>query len=263
MSTDYLSRYTAVAPLSFALCRALECRLLARAPIEAPILDLGCGDGLFARILFGDTRVAVGIDVSGSEARRARANGSYREVVLTSGADLPFASGTFRTVLSNSVLEHIPDLAATLSECYRVLEPGGKMVVTVPHVRISECFFYSNTLRRLGLRKAAESYVNWKLGVWKHYNMSDEEGWSAAIEKVGFRVDEVRLFNSRATSEVADLLFPLGPPSLLIKKLSGRMVLRPAIWSRLLSRGLRKAYEQDNPVEGPAGAVYLVASKAL
>ena len=48
---------------------------------------------------------------------------------------LTFADATFRHVISQEVLEHVPDYRAALKECARVLEPGGKLLFTVPFHR--------------------------------------------------------------------------------------------------------------------------------
>jgi len=45
---------------------------------------------------------------------------------------LPFASGFFDAVVALDVLEHIPDDILAISECHRVLKPGGGLVMTVP-----------------------------------------------------------------------------------------------------------------------------------
>jgi len=47
---------------------------------------------------------------------------------------LPFRDGAFDGVVSSSVLEYVPDPAAVLLECARVLRPGGTLLCTVPDV---------------------------------------------------------------------------------------------------------------------------------
>jgi hypothetical protein len=46
--------------------------------------------------------------------------------------NLPHPDGSFRLVVHSDTLEHVPDPAAALRECHRVLRPGGRMVFTVP-----------------------------------------------------------------------------------------------------------------------------------
>jgi 2-polyprenyl-3-methyl-5-hydroxy-6-metoxy-1,4-benzoquinol methylase len=58
VETDYLVEYLAHAPVALGLLRAIECRTLAALEFEHPILDVGCGDGLFGQVFFRD-----GVDV--------------------------------------------------------------------------------------------------------------------------------------------------------------------------------------------------------
>jgi SAM-dependent methyltransferase len=53
--------------------------------------------------------------------------------VCCSAEQLPLASGAFASAVAIAVLEHVPDDAAALSEIARVLRPGGRAWVTVPH----------------------------------------------------------------------------------------------------------------------------------
>lgn len=56
------------------------------------------------------------------------------EVVAGDLQDLPFPDASFDTVFCSQVLEHIPDPARALSECFRVLRPGGHLIGSVPHI---------------------------------------------------------------------------------------------------------------------------------
>ena len=48
-------------------------------------------------------------------------------------AKLPHASNSVEKILAKDVLEHIKDLSGVMNEFYRVLKPGGKLIVRVPH----------------------------------------------------------------------------------------------------------------------------------
>jgi len=90
--------------------------------VSGILLDLGSGNqpfkvwytGLAERCVAADVAPAPGIDV------------------LSLAAPLPFASATFDTVLCTSVLEHVHDAEAAVSEIARILKPGGRLIITVP-----------------------------------------------------------------------------------------------------------------------------------
>ena len=126
-----LNQYWFAPPV--ALWRAIELRVLAAATFAPPILDLGCGDGLIAQVLFeNEPPVAAGFDPWLDQVRKAPVSGAYRHVQQALGNAMPYPDRTFATVFSNSVLEHIPDLAPVLREAARVLQPGGHFLATVP-----------------------------------------------------------------------------------------------------------------------------------
>ena len=106
---DFLTLALSEWPAAHARLRAIELRKLLRYPLATPVLDIGCGDGTFTRLLFGSA-VEAGLDLQAGEIGRARAAGSHRHLLIGSATHLPFADGSFRSVFSNCVLEHIDGL---------------------------------------------------------------------------------------------------------------------------------------------------------
>jgi SAM-dependent methyltransferase len=106
--------------------------LLAEVHPGERVLDLGCGAGRFLTALKDAGADPVGVEIAEAAAERARATGVEVRLVEPDGT-LPFGHGEFDLVWCSEVLEHIPDVAAVLHEVRRVLKPGGRLLLTVPH----------------------------------------------------------------------------------------------------------------------------------
>jgi ubiquinone/menaquinone biosynthesis C-methylase UbiE len=128
---------------------------------DAPLIDVGVGGS--GHTVIEAARLgspAVGCDLSLEAlvvARRfAAAEGVVQRTlwVCCSAERLPFASDAFGSALAIAVIEHVPDDVAAVSELARVLRPGGRAWVTVPHAlrHIAPVFRPSNRWhdRRLG-----------------------------------------------------------------------------------------------------------------
>lgn len=103
------------------------------------VLDIGCGAG--GKTLYYASQGAhhvTGIDVVPTYAAEASALAaklglSDRATFVTAdAAAMPFADASFDTIIANDAMEHVPDPAATLAECWRVLRPGGRMYINFP-----------------------------------------------------------------------------------------------------------------------------------
>jgi SAM-dependent methyltransferase len=101
------------------------------------VLDLGCGagtDSLVAARMVGSEGQVVGIDMTREmldKARRAAGEMGAENVEFVEGEaeQLPFADGSFDVVISNGVIDLIPDKDAVFSDLHRVLAPGGRIQV--------------------------------------------------------------------------------------------------------------------------------------
>jgi arsenite methyltransferase len=111
-------------------------RLLAPAAGER-VLDIGSGPGLLAGELaaaVGPTGRVCGVDVSADMLALARARdlpaGSAPVEYLSAEVErLPYPDNTFDLAVSTQVLEYVPDVKAALAEAYRVLRPGGRLLL--------------------------------------------------------------------------------------------------------------------------------------
>jgi SAM-dependent methyltransferase len=101
------------------------------------VLDLGSGagtDSLVAAQMVGEQGRVTGIDMTPAMLAKARAaaaemGASNVEFVESEAERLPFPDGSFDVVVSNGVIDLIPDKDAVFSELFRVLTPGGRMQI--------------------------------------------------------------------------------------------------------------------------------------
>ncbi|MFZ4506672.1 MAG: class I SAM-dependent methyltransferase [Fimbriimonas sp.] len=94
------------------------------------ILDFGCGTGVISRAL-QDFGPVVSFDMSPLALAYCRQRG-LPFPVQGDGCALPFAEGQFDAMVGLDVFEHIEDDERAFHEAFRVLKPGGALVLSVP-----------------------------------------------------------------------------------------------------------------------------------
>jgi arsenite methyltransferase len=112
------------------------------------VLDLGCGAGtdlLIAAQMVGPEGRVIGVDMTSAMLERAREsaremgleNVELRESLIES---LPLADASVDVVISNGVIDLVPDKEAVFSELDRVLRPGGRLQIAdvIIHHEVSE-----------------------------------------------------------------------------------------------------------------------------
>lgn len=99
------------------------------------VVDAGCGAGPGLRYLVAHGAVAVGLDHSHYALARALQLAPASTVALSdSAAGLPCADGSADMLLLSELVEHLTDARRLLSDCYRVLRPGGRVIITTPNL---------------------------------------------------------------------------------------------------------------------------------
>jgi len=91
---------------------------------QGKLLDVGCGDNRLVRE-YGN---GVGVDIY---------DWGDVDVLIEDAGKLPFGDNTFDTVAFVASLNHIPNRQEALREAYRVLRPGGLLLITMIHPFIS------------------------------------------------------------------------------------------------------------------------------
>jgi len=228
--------YLKKSPIAHALSRAIECFVLHQFNFKPPILDLGCGDGVFAQICLGKNKVDVGLDPDPQAAKLAEKSGAYKEVIVARAEKMPFKDGFFNTVISNSVLEHIEDLDSVFRETHRVLEKDGRFIFLVPDKTASDYFFYAWFLEKIRLKGLANSYTNLKNKLYRYAHLEKKDFWEKIAKKHGFKIKQVVGLISPQTVKIMDFFTPLALPDYLFRKfLNRRFVFRPGFLNRMIS----------------------------
>lgn len=151
------------------------------------VLDLGSGAGIdvfLASRAVGDKGKVFGVDMTEEMVSKASENaekGGYKNVEFRLGTieELPLESSSVDVIISNCVINLSPDKAQVFREAYRVLKPGGRLMV-------SDIVLKRELPERL--KDSIEAYVGCLAGALK------EEEYLSAIEAAGFQ--EVRVISS-------------------------------------------------------------------
>ena len=94
--------------------------------ISGTVLDVGCGIKPYKEIIERRSAAYIGLDYQKSP------HGLEEVDVIGSAMELPFSSSTFDSIVSFQVMEHLREPKDFLKEAFRVLKPGGKMILTTP-----------------------------------------------------------------------------------------------------------------------------------
>ncbi|HWJ32502.1 MAG TPA: class I SAM-dependent methyltransferase [Gaiellaceae bacterium] len=193
---------------------------------SGPLVDVGVGGSGYTVIEAARVGVpAVGCDLSLAGLQKARRFAEAEGVAdrtrwaCCSAEHLPLAAASCSAALAIAVLEHVPDDRAALSELARVLRPGGRAWVTVPHA-----------LRHISpaLRPANRRHDR-RLGHLRRY---DADGLAAIASEFGL--------------DVVDVQFT-GHPVKVVQLVAGRVSDR--LWWWCEARDRRRAKERRGSMQ--------------
>jgi SAM-dependent methyltransferase len=150
------------------------------------VLDLGCGLGAVDELLVRrhGARSVLGVDVDpallaimAGRIERAGLAGQVTTLCVEPGP-MPLADGSFDVVFSKDAIVQIPDKAAVLADAYRLLRPGGSLIVS-DWLRGGSGPYSDEMLEYFRLEGIA-------------YNMANMEETTATLARVGFLEIEAR-----------------------------------------------------------------------
>jgi ubiquinone/menaquinone biosynthesis C-methylase UbiE len=162
---------------------------------EDKVLEIGCGTGLFTRLVFQQSKAKmIATDLSAELLEEAKEKFSFAEFIVDDAMNMQFADSSFDVVFGSSVLHHL-NLKKSTEEIYRVLKPGGRMVFAEPNMLNPQIFIQKNIpfiKKWLGDSPDETAIVRWK--------------YKKLLEETGFK--EVHIFPY-------DFLHPVTPRFLI------------------------------------------------
>jgi SAM-dependent methyltransferase len=149
------------------------------------VLDLGSGAGndvFVARALVGDEGKVLGLDMTEEMIAKAKKNNAklgYKNVEFHLGdiEQMPFENNIIDVVVSNCVLNLVPDKRKAFAEIYRILKPGA-------HFCVSDIVLKGQLPS--GLKKSAEMYAGCVAGALQ------QDEYLSIIKETGFRNIEIK-----------------------------------------------------------------------
>jgi ubiquinone/menaquinone biosynthesis C-methylase UbiE len=161
-----------------------------------PILDVGCGNGIYTSWLAKKGSPAFGIDHNLKNLRWAKTEFPNAHFLMANGEALPFDDEYFGAVMLTEVLEHTRDDRKTLEEIRRVTKAGGVLLLSTPHRGLFGFLDPDNvtnrafdTIRKLKIPKpgGGRFYQNFRYDIHRHYSAEQlksllGDGWQ--IEEI-------------------------------------------------------------------------------
>tara|TARA_Y100001954_G_C15766655_1_gene582109 strand:+ start:798 stop:1595 length:798 start_codon:yes stop_codon:yes gene_type:complete len=228
LKKNFALNYLSNAPLSLAFERIIEAHLYKNEYFHHPILDIGCGEGLFASMVF-TPKIDLGIDPNSRELSRAKALGAYTKLKQCYGDNIGDSKEKFNTIFSNSVLEHIEDIKPVLRETRKKLSDTGYFYATVPSNNFERYSIVCTILELLKFKNLARNFRIFYNKFWVHYHAYDIASWRELFSECGLEVVEAYSYAPRAICMLNDLLVPTALLDKVCKSQTNRWVLFPRI----------------------------------
>ncbi len=144
------------------------------------ILDIGCGRGLFLALMREHGWTVSGVEFSRETAAYASEVHGI-DVKTGDAAEWGFDDHSFDVITITHVLEHVQNPSGVLSECGRLLRPGGLLVIAVPNIA--------------SLQASAGKRVWFHLDIPYHLYHFSEKGLSELLKKNSFEIVKTRRFD--------------------------------------------------------------------
>ena len=252
----FIKKYLENRPMFMAIIRSQEAMLFQKYQkyVKNKTLDFGCGDGFFAGLVFGKGKINVGLDLQNNKRiQEAIEEKIYKKISFYDGDTIPYPNNYFNTVVSNCVLEHIPNINFSLKEIFRVLKPGGFFLTSVMSDQ-----WESNLV---GSKIFGKTYLSYMRKTQVHYNLFSKKDWQTYFKKAGFKIQSIDGYLYKKSSFYLNLFHYLSIGSLISYKLFNKWVLFSIPFLNKIKTQLIKKTIVDENNPNKASALFFVLKK--
>ena len=131
------------------------------------VLDVGCGNGYVLERFARENAEVYGIDITPMSIKLCHQRFDFKELkgdfIVANAEEIPFPDNYFDCITSMGVLHHVPNTEKAVSEIYRVLKPGGKLIVM---------FYHKNS----ALYRVKFTFDKWRFGKSKQQLVNEFDG---------------------------------------------------------------------------------------
>jgi len=252
----FIKKYLENRPMFMAIIRSQEAMLFQKYNklVRNKSLDFGCSDGYFAKLVFGKNRIKFGMDlIKNKRVEEAKKEKIYKKISLYDGNIIPYPDNYFNTIISNCVLEHIPDIEKSLKEIYRVLKPGGYFLTSVMSDQ------WENNL--FGTKLFGNGYIKYMRKTQEHHNLFSNRKWQIYFKKAGFKIQSINGYLYKKSSFYLDLFHYLSIGSLISYKLFGKWILfNLFFWNKIKTKFIKNIIVDEDNIN-TASALFFVLKK--
>jgi len=175
---------------SMMIWRACEYAAYNRYMLPEPILDVGCGDGQYFRLVWPAIKNVVGVDIDVSALGAANISGVYSAVHNVPAVSMSFPPHSFASAFANCSLEHMDNVDVVLKNVCRVLQPGGKFLLSVTTDKFLEWTTLPQLMKVLKMPLIEEHLLE-KYKAYHHLvSAFTPEVWANTLDEAGFDVLE-------------------------------------------------------------------------
>jgi SAM-dependent methyltransferase len=190
---EVLAGYDAVSQLyphtpPMSLWRAWEYAAYRRYALAEPVLDVGCGDGRFFRLMWPHVHDVTGVDISAAVVEAALQTGVYRTVHVVAAQQLPVPPERFASAFANCSLEHMDHLSEVLACIREAVRVGGFFLLSVVTEKFVEWAALPLLANLIGEPRRAH-FLQAEYEDYHHLvNPLPVEVWVECLERAGFEV---------------------------------------------------------------------------